>query len=640
VPRQEFAVEKRLRVGLTVLSLLSVSGLRCEAATRTVCAAGCAYADPQAAIDAAGYGDTILLRAGETFTGHYILRAKSGTGWIEIRSDAADASLPRAGVRLVPSDRGGSTSRMLLPRIVGRGGTWKTVPLLRTEPGAHGYLIKFLEFDGTAQLGHGNLIELGQDTTATAPYDIGFDRVYVHGNRYKGQKRGIALNARRISVLNSYISDIKAADVDSQAIAGWNGGGPFTIENNYLEASGENMLFGGADPAVANLVPSDITIRRNHFFKPLAWRNAILPAAGGAAATAGGTGSLPAGTHYFRVVAVMATGTQSAVSAPSAEVSAALSAPGGVTVSWTSVPGADKYRVYRGPTTGGQNRFAETTGTSLVYTGAGEAVGTPAAGGTRWVVKNLFEVKNGARITLDGNIFENCWEAGQAGYAILLTPRNSGAAPWTRVQDITFTNNIARHVAGVVNILGYDTQPTQRTERITFRNNLFEDVNRLAYGAGAMPILAGKGAATLIFDSNTIIHTTGALLFGYGEDMPGLTYTNNNAQHHDYGIIGQGTGVGTPTLNAYFPGAVVRCNVFAGGNPSRYPTPNGFPTPAQWTASFVDPANGNYALRPGSPVALAGCNGVPPGANMPVLMAATGLGPPLPSAPINVRVVR
>jgi hypothetical protein len=31
-------------------------------------------------------------------------------------------------------------------------------------------------------------------------------------------------------------------------------------------------MFGGADPKIVNLVPSDITIRRNHFYKPTSWR--------------------------------------------------------------------------------------------------------------------------------------------------------------------------------------------------------------------------------------------------------------------------------------------------------------------------------------------------------------------------------
>ena len=160
--------------------------------------------------------------------------------------------------------------------------------------------MQFIEFDGVSHLGHQTLIQMGEDTTATAPFDITFDRVYVHGHKYKGQKRGFTLNGARLKILNSYVSDIKAVSADSQAIAGYNGAGPFTIENNYLEAAGENVLFGGADPAVTNLVPSDIVLRRNHLFKPLAWRNAILSTPGSVRASAATGGALAAGTHYFR----------------------------------------------------------------------------------------------------------------------------------------------------------------------------------------------------------------------------------------------------------------------------------------------------------------------------------------------------
>jgi hypothetical protein len=38
--------------------------------------------------------------------------------------------------------------------------------------------------------------------------------------------------------------------------------------NNFLEASGENILFGGG-PSTAT--PTDIEIRRNHLFKPMTW---------------------------------------------------------------------------------------------------------------------------------------------------------------------------------------------------------------------------------------------------------------------------------------------------------------------------------------------------------------------------------
>ena len=70
-----------------------------SAATLTVNAGG----SLQAAIDAAQPGDTIVLQAGATFTGQFILRAKGGSAYITIRSSTPDASLPGAGTRITPA---------------------------------------------------------------------------------------------------------------------------------------------------------------------------------------------------------------------------------------------------------------------------------------------------------------------------------------------------------------------------------------------------------------------------------------------------------------------------------------------------------------------------------------------------------
>ena len=51
-------------------------------------------------------------------------------------------------------------------------------------------------------------------------------------------------------MLNSWISDCKAVGQDTQALGGYNGPGNYLIENNYLEAATENVLFGGADPPI------------------------------------------------------------------------------------------------------------------------------------------------------------------------------------------------------------------------------------------------------------------------------------------------------------------------------------------------------------------------------------------------------
>ena len=81
---------------------------------------------------------------------------------------------------------------------------------------------------------------------------------------------------------------------------------------------------------------------------------------------------------------------------------------------------------------GGESDYLETSSaaTSFTYTGACEKSGTPPTAGTKWTVKNLFELKNAQQVTIDGNVIENVWAAGQYGYAIVLTPRNqNGSAP-------------------------------------------------------------------------------------------------------------------------------------------------------------------------------------------------------------------
>lgn len=649
----------RIRFVFFVCLMWGGGAASAAAATLTVCSSGCAYTALQPAIDAAAPGDTILLRAGQTFVGNVVLRAKpASSSWITIRSDAPDSSLPADGVRLVPSGKpGANTSRSLLPRLLGQGGALKTTPVIRTAAGAHHYVLKFLEVDGAANLGFETLITIGDDTTATPAQDIVLDRIYAHGDPYKGMKRGVTLNGIRTDVLNSYISDIKAVNADSQAIAGYNGAGPFRIINNYLEAAGENILFGGSDPAVQGLVPTGIEIRRNHFFKQLSWQNPILPAPPTPGiAVSSASGSLTAGRHYFKVVALLTTDSRTVVSVPSPEVSALM--PGGkaVTLSWTAIPGAERYRLYRGTTAGGESRYLETSGavTSFTYTGASEASGTPAVTGTKWTVKNIFELKNARQVVVDGNILENIWQAGQFGYAFVLTPRNqSGTAPWVHVRDITITNNIVRHAGGVLHVTGYDaTNTSQQTQRITIRNNLFYDIDSVKWGGStAKVLLVGEGAADVVIDRNTIIAANSTVVYAYGSPMmTGFVYTNNIARHNTYGLNGANGRSGSYSLDMYFSGAIVRNNVLAGGTASLYPTPNAFPTVAQWDASFANAAAADYRLLTSSVFYAAGAGGSVPGANIGTLNAALAGNvvvpdpvvdppPPPPPAPGNTAPV-
>lgn len=98
------------------------------------------------------------------------------------------------------------------------------------------------------------------------------DQSYIHGDVATGAKRGVAANGQFATITNSWISDIKRVGQDSQAIAGWDGPGPYVIRNNYLEAAGENIIFGGSDPSTPGLIPGDITIDKNTLTKNPNWR--------------------------------------------------------------------------------------------------------------------------------------------------------------------------------------------------------------------------------------------------------------------------------------------------------------------------------------------------------------------------------
>ena len=91
-------------------------------------------------------------------------------------------------------------------------------------------------------LGDGGSVKSGetQTTAARVPSRIILDRVYVHGTEATNLVRCIALNSARSAVVNSWISDCHAKGFDSQAIEGWNGPGPYLIENNFLSGAGEN----------------------------------------------------------------------------------------------------------------------------------------------------------------------------------------------------------------------------------------------------------------------------------------------------------------------------------------------------------------------------------------------------------------
>jgi hypothetical protein len=439
--------------------------------------------DLQAVINEARGGDTIVLPAGATFNGPLTLPRLAGDGWVEIRSAGADELRP--GRRVSPAD----ASKMA--RIVGGDGAKAAV---RTAPGAHHFRFVGIEFAVTPGAYNTGLVRFGigdEASDAQLPHHLVLDRCWLRGDPASGGKRGLAMNGRFLAVIDSYFSDWKRQGQETHAISGWNGPGPFKIANNYLEASGVNLMFGGADPVIRDLVPSDIEIIGNHFSKPLAWRK------------------------------------------------------------------------------------------------------------EKWMVKNLFELKNARRVRVSGNLFEHTWAQAQAGAAILISPRNQdGKAPWSGVEDVTFIDNVVRGAGSAMKISGHDdSQPSRQTRRLLIRNNLFEDIDGQAWGGHGRLFTILTGTDHVVIEHNTGFPTT-AVISADGPPHTNFVFRNNVVAHGQSGIKGVGLGPGLPTLRALFPDARIEGNVFIGGR-APYPSGNALVGGVK-DVGFADPERRDWRLRPGS----------------------------------------
>jgi len=516
-----------LRVLGMAITLLAAHAAPAAAETLIVAAGG----DLQAAINLAQPGDTILVQSGATFTGKFTLPPKNNPQgrYITIRSSAADTTLPPAGTRITPAYAGALAKIQSSDGLMG----------LHVLPGASYYRVQLLEFLANVG-GTGDIVRVGTHTETDPrmqPHHITFDRVYIHGDPVVGQKNGLVAHAREFELIDSYITDIMIVGAEAHAFMSYNGPGPYHIENNHLEASSVNLMFGGSDSTNGAMIPSDITIRRNLFTKKLAWMS-------------------------------------------------------------------------------------------------------PRPDGKYWNVKNLFELKVGINVLVEGNVFEHNWYGAgdQLGYAILMRSENQGGAcDWCETGNVTFQHNRIRKTPAGFSMIGLDypaggTPRGVRMHDVVLRNNVFE-VDTAAWYVKTTPSSARfsqvNGVDRLTLDHNTFVMgaQNGVMSFTGSADSPGFTYTNNMSPHRTYGFKGDGTTIGTASLNAYTVNYLFAGNVIAGGSATLYPSGNYFPTEDQWKTHFVDYAGGNFRLGDSSAYNNAGTDGKDLGADIDALEAASAPNP-------------
>src|SRR6202040_1246806 len=143
----------------------------------------------------------------------------------------------------------------------------------RIAPGANYY--RFIGLEITRVAGTPASTQL-ISTKGTADHIV-VDRSWLHGNVHDETQLGVSLSGMtNVAVVDSYFSDFHCISItgtctDAHAVGGGvsdTQDGPYKIQNNFLEASGEAVMFGGG---AATMTPTDIQVLGNHFWKPWQW---------------------------------------------------------------------------------------------------------------------------------------------------------------------------------------------------------------------------------------------------------------------------------------------------------------------------------------------------------------------------------
>ena len=229
--------------------------------------------DVVSAVKAASCGDTIQLQEGASFTlnGDPTFPSKhcDSKHWITIRTSAPDSALPPEHTRITPSYAGVASlngrprfsgpnknvmAKLVVSNSIQIGDHYRLIGLEITRPSDAEWYTALVGFTGS---------------------HIILDRNWIHGDPTADTSHLVQTEAGadHVAIINSYMTDAhcKASTATCSDAQDWSDVGHGTFMkayNNFMEAAGQSMLFGGA---AADIVTSDVEIRLNHMFKPLTW---------------------------------------------------------------------------------------------------------------------------------------------------------------------------------------------------------------------------------------------------------------------------------------------------------------------------------------------------------------------------------
>ncbi len=446
--------------------------------------------DLQAIYNAASCGQDLVLDAGAVFTGNYVFNKQCTTpDWILVEgAGCADGSAAIPTYVTQASANYAGVPPWPPPSLTHYAtlSTGISVPPLTTTdssfvPGRYNY---FGCLEVTSSVLQYALIGTSNSLLETVASQLGdhfiFDRIYAHGHHSEATAqmvRAFMLAGSNISVVNSYVSEIYAWG-DSQAIGIAHGPGPIFIHNNFLSSDTEIIMAGGTGPTpgysctiAASPAPTSMSATVN---------NCVDAAGGSVAAPAVGTEVMfytSASPPYY--------------------------VPGDATTITSSTGGALTFTpILTAPLTGagmvawGLRPNDITITKNYFWKDPCWNAANPCYDGIARSSKDFVEAKYGQRWNIDGNIFVNTWNAGQADAFNFNSADQYGDCPWCFSSDISLTNNIVKNISGDLTIIGTQTGGAAGSSnqscppilnRVLVQNNLF-------FTKGAAPYIAPAGS--------------------------------------------------------------------------------------------------------------------------------------------------
>ena len=327
-----------------------------------------------------------------------------------------------------------------------------------------GWRFQGIEFrKKTGQTTEYNLVEVGTGVAANRagiPYDIHFDRVYVHGvDGENGPRICMFVQSGAFSLTDSTVEHCNKEGEEGKALSGFQAQGPLIIRNNYLAAGSINVIFGGDFARIEGLVNGDrggIRFTGNHVTRLLSTKYQI---------GTGGAGD-PGGACSDGALYLNTTSGVLWLCASSA---------------WGAAPMPATGEYFR-RTDVDQNCGA---GACWQATAGGIFATSSIFRGQNYYTKNLFEMKSVKDLHASGNVFENNWNnADQSGLAVWVCSlvEQGDASGWAKCADIDFSRNIIRQSTNGLRIARQNVaHVTQRNSRISVTNNLGYKISNTDY---------------------------------------------------------------------------------------------------------------------------------------------------------------